>query len=339
MMMAGGVKGLPKPEPSVVPSDFEGTVFGGNAAAFFANQIQKGAQQQGAAPAGGGAQAAAVAAPVEAPPAPDVPNMFMLKIKAILLVGGFFLLLAALIVYLFITGKRESARKQIVNDARMRVEAFGRSNENRSLEPASLARSFRVDLEELKALKQSTEEKLDELKGADQKYISSMKLLKEKIEFWMFERELYLKVEEMDVDGAGNLAGEWQNKGTESQKQLAPLATYLVHFQIFRKEFPDAPELATKAPPRERIMQLDVEMQKLSEESDRNTSNTLASESYFSRWVNGVRENDKLKIALWKQFWNEWGQYEKETDPVKKKTHADKLKEKYQNLDKVKSLP
>ena len=338
MMMAGGVKGLQKPEPSQVPSDFEGTVFGGNAAAFFANQIQKGAQQASTGSVGGGSQGVAVAAPVEAPPRPDVPNVFMLKMKAIIAVVAIFGLLGATITFVIIRGNAERKRSEAVKDIKVATDAFSRDKENRTLQPEQLAVAFTEDLAELDKLHNSAMEKLKDLAGSDSKYTTQLKDRKEKIEFWIFERKLHLAVEEGQLDKAVNLAGEWQKEGTENQKQLAPLAQHLVKFLSFKKEFLEMPNLSKKAPDKKRVSQVEEDFAKMKEEYGKISSNPLASETYFMRTVTSTIDNEEVRIAMWREFWKDWDEYEKEKDATRKKVLLDKLKREYQNIDKVTAL-
>jgi len=339
MMMVGGLKGLQKAEPSQVPSDFEGTVFGGNAAAFFANQIQQGAQQAAVGAASVGAKEVAVAAPLEAPPQTNAPNFFRLKLTAILTALVIVVLLGSTIAYVYVRGNTARMRSDAVKEIKRATDAFSRDKETRSLQPDQLAAAFNADLVDLDVLRKSIDEKLVALADAGANYITELKDRKEKVEFWAFERKLHLFIEQGLLDKAVNLAGEWEKEGTENQKQLAPLAQHLVKFLAFKKEFPDLPRSSKKTPDKKRVLQLGDDCVKMKEEYARISSNPLATEeTYFKRATTSTIDNEEARIAWWRQFWSDWDEHEREPDATRKKVLLDKLKRTYPNSEKVVTL-
>lgn len=317
------------------PSDFEGTVFGGQAPVFFANQMQRDQAQQAA----GGPRVAQAdsPAPVYAPPPPpQVPNVFMLKIKAIAFVVILFTLLGIGVLWLIHSSSKEREIKDAIRTSRADVDKFFSDNESRVLQADVRIATFQNEVTALEKMLGEVKEKLDKFSSSRKEDQDALKGIKERVEFLIFERKMVLKVDEGDREGADRLVQELAVNGTEDQKTIAPLAKELLRFQHFRKGFPLKPSQSQKAPERKEIETLTAAVPTLKSQYEKCMNNQLVFNTHFALMAQDSINNDEALIRLWKKYYDTLDEIAKATEADQRKTLVEKLKKDYPNLESVK---
>lgn len=316
------------------PSDFEGTVFGGQAPVFFANQMQK---EQ---PAGGAGKVATADAPppVYVPPVSTSPNMFLLKIKAIAAIAAFFLVIAVIVVFIYKNATKSQEIRSAVKESRGKVDDFVTGNESRVMAPEAVIPTFKSELVPLETLQKEIKERLEKFKEGDKDQVEQFVMMKEKVDFLVFERKIAIAVNDGDKNATDVLVQDLAVNGTESQKALAPLAKELLQLQHFRKKFPLNPDRSTDSPDPKDIEGLMTSVQKLKEEHDKNSGNLLLFGTYFSRAVKNSIDNDEFLIRLWQKFFVELEAVKSEKDAERRKDKIERLRKDYSSLTILKDL-
>ncbi|MCW8132497.1 MAG: FHA domain-containing protein [Planctomycetota bacterium] len=318
------------------PSDFEGTVFGGQAPVFFANQMQKDQSQQ--ASNAGKVATADAPPPVYVPPPVQTPNMFMLKLKAIIGIVIFFSLIAIGVMVIIRNAGKSQEIRTAVKESRMKVEDFLSQNESRVLLPEAVLPTFKSELEVLEACNKELKEKLEKFKDGDKEQVDNLKALKERVDFLIFERKEALAVAEGDRAATDNLVQDLAVNGTENQKALAPLAKELLKLQHFRKKFPLNPDRSVEAPDPKDIDSLLSAVATLKTEHEKNAGNQLLFNTHFSRMVKNSIDNDEFLIRLWQRFYTEYEAAKAEKDAERRKDKIERLNRDYSSLNLLKDL-
>ncbi|MBI3830146.1 MAG: FHA domain-containing protein [Planctomycetes bacterium] len=334
LMMAAAEK--PRVDASP-PSDFEGTVFGGQAPVFFANQMQRDQAQQ-AAGAPRVAQADSPAPVYAPPPPPQVPNVFLLKIKAFAVIAFLFSLLAIGVIWLIYSSGKEREVKEAIRSSRAGVEDFVSNNETRVLQADVRIATFQNEVGILEKMLGEVKEKIEKFNASRKEEVDQLKTLKERVEFLIFERKLVLKVDEDDREGADRLVQEMAVNGTEDQKTIAPLAKELLRFQQFRKNFPLKPSQSQKTPERKEIDALTASLPVLKSQYEKCVNNQLVFNTHFALMAQDSIDNDEALIRLWKKYYENLDEIAKTTDADQRKALVEKLKKDYPNLDSIKNF-
>lgn len=320
------------------PSDFEGTVFGGQAPVFFANQMQKD-QPAATANAARASQASSAAPPppVMVQPVSQTPNMFALKMKAILFVVVLFSAVAIGVFLLIRSTTKAREIRMAVRDLRTKVEDFVSSNENRVLQADVVVSTYKNELTLLNELLTEVNDKLQKFEDGDPEQVKQLKTQKERVEFLVFERKMTLAVNEGDREGTTRLLQELAVNGTENQKAVVPLTKELLRFQHFRKNFPLGPERSVKAPEPKEVDELTGAVPVLKTEYEKIGNNPLVFGTHYARMVKNSIDNDEYLVRLWKSFFVEYDAAMK-AEGSAKKDQVEKLKKSYPNLEMVQKL-
>ncbi|HEY3321247.1 MAG TPA: FHA domain-containing protein [Planctomycetota bacterium] len=304
---------------------FEGTMYGPQVARQLVKAIREEKQQaeQAAQVKGGGLPA--IGKPAAGP---KLPNMFLLKLKAIVLaivcLGG----IAAFLVWAFIGREATQKADKTLRDVRIKVEAFVDKYEDRLLAGGDLVTPLSAELKELTELQVTAKEAAPNLAGLPD-YASRMNELQSRINFLVFERKIKLAVLKGDRAAATQLIDELKATGTPSQKNLVPLATYVSDFQLFRKDFPEEPKRAEQAPPKETIAKLVAAIDGLKDQYK--MIGMQIEGKRFQTMAKEVIDVDRAAVEAWDKFWKDYDAYQSATGADKTAKLAD-LKKSYPNL-------
>ncbi len=308
---------------------FEGTMYGGQVARQLVKAIREETPQAAEAKKGGGPAPAVVALPRS-----RTPNMFLLKLKAmsfaIILIAG----LLAFLIWAFSTRNRTEEAKKVYVVPKNDYDRF-KDCEGNQIADIDLLPTLKKELTELDRINTEIEDAKPKLAGQPE-LLAKLNDLQDSVRFMVFERKLKLALTDGNADVAEQQVKELVAHGNEVQKSLQTLVTFLVRFQLFRREYPDDVKHAIKAPPKEKVLELaglvDEYKREFGQKSmkvyDFKRFNNMASES---------AESDSAMILAWKQFWVQYEDMQK-ASASDKPARLEDLKKQYPNLKLVQDI-
>ncbi len=334
LMMASSEK--PRVDASP-PSDFEGTVFGGQAPVFFANQMQRDQAQQTA----GGPKVAQADSPrpsMRRLRRRKFRNLFLLKIKAIAFIAILFTLLAIGIIWLIHSSGKEREVKDAIRISRAGVEDFVSNNESRVLQADVRIATFQNEVSILEKMLGEVKEKIEKFNASPKRGSGPTEGAQGACRVPDFRTKDGPESGRGRPEGADRLVQEMAVNGTEDQKTIAPLAKELLRFQQFRKNFPLKPSQSQKSPERPEIDSLNTALPVLKSQYEKCVNNQLVFNTHFALMAQDSIDNDEALIRLWKKYFENLDEIAKTTDSDQRKTLVEKLKKDYPNLDSVKNF-
>ena len=327
-----------KPKPAELPTDFEGTVFGGQAPSFFVDAMKK-ESAASAETAKGGAPASAAKPVYAAPRTDELPNLFWLKIKSAVVIAAVVLVaIGGILLLVRSQGKKEAVKKALA-ETRQRFNDFIDESERKTLEDSDVPEAFAAQLKKLEVMQKEVAGKQEEFTGSAVEFTSKLQEFKEKISFLIFERKLRMAVLAKDKAGTEKLLQDLQAQGAEAQKALIPLTRHVVDYLLFLDAFPMGPERSEVSPNRKEVARLKKNLPDWKAECVNNKSNSMMMLGEFYKGLaDKVEQNIELPLEQWKRFWDAVDLYEKAPAADKKK-ELERFRSSYPNVKLDKELP
>lgn len=325
--------GKPAPPPAE-EGEFEGTMYGPQVARQLVKAIREEKEHKAEEAAKGGGEATK-----RSPSAgPKVPNMFLLKLKAI---GFAIVMLAGIAAFLiWALGGREEAQKAqaVMTEAKGKVDQFWEDYESRVL-PSDALEQGRVLEQEL--------QKLSEVQGAvkaamtplekQPEYLAKVKKFDERVRFLIFERKFKQAILKQDKAEADRQLAELDTNGTPEQKQAYPLGKIMAKYQLFHAKYPNEPKRAEIAPDLKEVEELkQIQAQLESEYKDRSKDLLVLGKRFYNN-AKEVIDNDLPAMLSWDRFWLEYKDYETAKD-AEKSAKLEALKKSYPNIKTIQAL-
>ncbi|HYG76456.1 MAG TPA: FHA domain-containing protein [Planctomycetota bacterium] len=325
---AGGSKAPAAPPPQ--EGEFEGTMYGPQVARQLVQAIREEKEHHQEASSGKGDKGTGAKPRVAGP---QTPNMFLLKIKAaafmIIFIGG----LVGGVVYL-LSGRAETEKAQeIYKSVKVPFEEFVDANESKVIEGLEMAKTLETELSKLEQIRADIQKAGKQLEK-QKEYLAKINELDEKARFLVFERKLKQAIIKKDKGAAEQLIEDMKNNGKVQQKEIMPLATLIMKFQLFRQNFPDEPKRAETAPPKELIDELTGHQLELEKEYKERSTYLQVEGKRFYGMAKEVIESDLAAMLAWNKYWTEVKEYEASKDAAK----LDSLKKSYPNNKAIQAL-
>ena len=320
----------PKP-PDEEP--FEGTMYGPQVARQLVKAIreEKEHAQEAAAKVSGDPTKRVVAGA-------KVPNMFLLKIKAVAF-GILMLVGAGAFMYWALSGREEAQKAQeVMMKAKSKVDQFWEDYESRVLPADSLEQGRVLDQELQKLSEVQTEVKaaMGPLEKQPE-YLAKVKKMDERVRFLIFERKYKQSILKQDKAEAERQLADLDTNGTPEQKMALPLGKMMLKYQLFHAANPNEPKRADDAPAQKDVDELKGLQGNLENEYKERSKDLLVLGKRFYNNAKEVIDLDLPTMLAWDRYWLEVKDYEAAKD-AEKSAKAEALKKSYPNMKKIQAL-
>jgi hypothetical protein len=282
------------------PEDFEGTMYGPGVARQLVKAIreekpeaaheQKPAAGIVARAIGGGGGGVAL------------PNMFWLKIKAAVFFIVFLGIVAGLVLWGYTASQADKAVKAKYNELNLEYTDFNARTGN--LSPESLEKTLAPDLATLTKLLESAKTAQKDFPNS-KVFTPRLDDLVAKVGFRVFERQLQQAIVKGDVKAVDAAVDQFMAVAPEDQKKLDKLARLVGRFQVFKRHYPDRPEISAKVPPSTLVKELVDSIDDL-KKAVRDQKGLIPMDAkLFSRTATEAAEAEGL-CGNWGTFWADY---------------------------------
>jgi hypothetical protein len=325
--------GKPAPPPPE-EGEFEGTMYGPQVARQLVKAIREEKEHKAEEAAKGSGD------PTKRSPSagPKVPNMFVLKIKAIAF--GVVMLAGIAAFLIWAMGGREEAQKAqaVMMEAKGKVDQFWEDYESRVLpaDPLEQGRVLDQELQKLAEVQGAVKAAMNPLEKQPE-YLAKVKKFDERVRFLIFERKFKQAILKQDKAEAERQLAELDTNGTTEQKMALALGKIMAKYQLFHVANQAEPKRAEQPPAQKEVDDLkQLQPQLESEYKDRSKDLLVLGKRFYNN-AKEVIDNDLPAMLAWDRFWLEYKDYEAAKD-ADKAAKAEALKKAYPNMKIIQAL-
>ena len=326
-IVMSGVAPKHSPAPSRPEPNMEGmTITGAGVAGALVKAIKEEREEAQASGHAGGSGGAARRQP-------GGENMFLLKIKGMLMLLGLLCGIGALVYTLFIAPAKWEPLKADLRALEKGISDFDTVHDG-GADTSDNPKELKKELDELGgqiAKSDDITKAFPEMPPEFQKRYAS---IRDRINFRVFERKLQLAVLDNNKDAANALVDVMAKEGSDSQKELMPLAKVAVQYGVFLHKFPDSPADSEAAPEQKDVDELSDAGMKTLQSEYRGHLDLQTKGKIFEHFAKDV-VNHMHKIDPWVTFWSDFEHAKKATGDDKKA----KLEQFKKDYPKMKVIP